>query len=257
MSVLIHETLETSTIDGTTFIVRPLNESPITGRTTFSFDDVLTFTPDAPLSPNTTYEVVFPDGGIKDAAGNGMVGYSFTFSTGASVGGNAPPLFNSVTASANPAAPGATVELDLATNLFTEAIDLDNSDSATAVAHSPLGDYLFVTLQGTNDVVVLDPLLADQVSGLGRLVTRWSTGLAPQGICGDPVTNRMFVTDFMDRTTTTLETATFFQTGDKTVAATAISAVANEALSAQDLLGKQIFYNSGDPRMSAVTPGRP
>ena len=141
--------------------------------------------------------------------------------------------------------------IDLTTNLFAEAIDLDNSDSATAVAYSPLGDYLLVTLQGTNDIVVLDPLLVGQVSGLGSLVARWSTGLAPQGICGDPATGRMFVKDFMDRSISALETADFFQTGNKTIARTAVSSVASESLSAQNLLGKQIFYNSGDPRMSA------
>ncbi len=107
ISLLIHETLETKTIvNGTTFIVRPLGGSPIAGRLTFAFDDVLTFTPDQPLLANTTYEVVLPAGGIKDAAGNGMVGYSFTFSTGGSVGGNAAPQITSLTSSQHPVPPG-------------------------------------------------------------------------------------------------------------------------------------------------------
>ena len=41
------------------------------------------------------------------------------------------------------------------------AIDIDNSDSASAVAFSPLGDYLLVTLQGNNEMVVLDALAVD------------------------------------------------------------------------------------------------
>lgn len=561
LSFLIHETLETATmVNGTSFIVRPLGGDPISGQLTFAFDDILTFTPDSDLADNTTYEVVFTDGGIEDAAGNGMVGYSFTFSTGGSVGGNSPPTINSLTASAYPVAPAANVtltasatdtetieyrfdfgdgsprtawaasnntvhaysdpghyrvnvqardthgalstlsttvtvttapggplptasspiacdstgrrvwavhpdndvvsavnadtlnkefetpvcddprsiaragngeiwvscydddnihvlnaggsqvatintgygsapaglaispdgntayvalqgrgslqryntntraqtgevalgptpravavsgdggrvlvtrfisprqqgevwdvdtssfnltrtitipkfgwdanrdttasgrgianylvavvispdgnnawvasaktnnergvffaqdldqdnsvrniisRLDLNTGTFVEAIDLDNSESASALAFSPLGDYLFVALQGNDEIVVLDALVFDQVNGLGSLVTRLGSGRAPQGLCADATTGRVFVKDFMDRTVTALETATLFQTGNKTVASSAISTLATDTLTAQVLNGKQIFYNGGDPRMSA------
>lgn len=110
ITLLIHETLETFTIvNGETFIVRPVGGAAIPGRLSFSFDDVLTFVPDAPLAANTTYEVVIPAGGIKDAAGNGIVGYSFTFSTGVVVGGNQAPEVDGFTATPYPAAPGANV----------------------------------------------------------------------------------------------------------------------------------------------------
>ena len=74
ITLLIHETLETFTlVNGETFIVRPVGGAAIPGRLSFSFDDVLTFVPDAPLAANTTYEVVIPAGGIKDAAyGSGV-----------------------------------------------------------------------------------------------------------------------------------------------------------------------------------------
>ena len=115
ISLLIHETLETKTIvNGTTFIVRPLGGSAIAGELTFSFNDILTFIPNAPLMPNTTYEVVLPAGGIKDAAGNGMVGYSFTFSTGGTVGGNNPPALTAFAASLYPVPPGQSVTLSAA-----------------------------------------------------------------------------------------------------------------------------------------------
>ena len=568
ISLLIHETLETKTlINGVTFIVRPLGGSSIAGQLTFSFDDVLTFTPSAPLAANTTYEVVLPAGGIKDAAGNGMVGYAFTFSTGASVGGNGAPNVTSFTASAYPAAPGQNlgftatasdpdgnplqyrfdfgdgsprtdwaasassshsyaenghyqatvqardslgalasrkltvtvlqapagpaptrstdvlcdastrevwvvnpdndtvavvdadsltkelevpacadprslarsasgelwvtchdddrlrildaggspvaeiatgygsapsgiafspdgatayvtlegsgrlhrysaasrqltgslalgptpralavsgdgsrilvtrlisprehaevwevnaatftlsrtlripkfgdeanrdttasgrgvanyltgitlspdgqrawvaankpnaergllfaedldqdntvrnvlVQLDLmpglpANQVVAAALDLDNSDSASAVAYSPLGDYLFATLQGNAEVIVLDALAIDQATGLGSLVTRLATGLAPQGLCPDAATNRVFVKNFMGRSVTALETDGLFRTGNKQVASTEVSTVAIEALPAHVLAGKRIFYHASDPRMSA------
>ena len=115
ISLLIHETLETTTIvSGISFIVRPLGGAAIDGSLTYAFDDILTFTPDAPLAANTTYEVLLPEGGIKDAAGNGMEEYRFTFATGASIGGNRSPVVDSFGASLHPAIPGAPVSLDVA-----------------------------------------------------------------------------------------------------------------------------------------------
>ncbi len=112
ISLLIHETLETKTlVNGTTFIVRPLGGSALAGRLVYSFDDVLTFTPDAPLAANTTFEVVVPAGGIKDAAGNGIVGHAFSFSTGASVAGNQPPQVTAFAAADYPVEPGNTTTL--------------------------------------------------------------------------------------------------------------------------------------------------
>ena len=562
ISLLIHETLETTTlINGSTFIVRPLGGSPVPGRLVFSFNDLLTFTPDQPLAPDTTYEAVLPAGGIKDAAGNGIVGYGFTFSTGSTVGGNQAPLVESFAVSAYPAAPGqsltfsaagsdpdggaveyrfdfgdgsprtawsgsssaahgypeaghyqalvqvrdpagaiatatrtvtvttapagpqptrsspilcddsgrrvwtvnpdndtltafdadtrakelevpvcrdprsvgrsslgeiwvtcfdddrirvldsggslvdeiqepygsapvglafspdgalayATLQgsgelvrydavtrqstgrlflgprpralavtgdgsrilvtrllsprdhaeiwevsepaftvsrtlrlpkfggernqdstaagrgvanylvglalspdgetayltankpnaekgllfgddldqdntvrnllawVDLATGTLAGAVDLDNSDSAAAVSLSPLGDYLFVALQGNAEVVVLDALRLGDTVGLGSLVTRLGAGQAPQGVCSDLTTQRTFVKNFTGRSVTALETQELFAAGNKNVAFTEVSAVASERLPGQVLRGKRIFYHASDPRMS-------
>jgi len=112
VSLLIHETLETPTIiNGDTFIVRPLGGGPLPGTLTFSFDDILTFTPDDPWAANTTYEVLLPEGGIKDAAGNGIEGFQFTFSTGASVSGNRAPQVTGVDATPQPLLPGAALQV--------------------------------------------------------------------------------------------------------------------------------------------------
>ena len=72
------------------------------------------------------------------------------------------------------------VRLDLTTGSFASAIDLDNSDSASTVAFSPLGDYLFVAPPGTNEVMVLDTYLTETTNGLGSLVTRLGAGDAPR-----------------------------------------------------------------------------
>lgn len=134
---------------------------------------------------------------------------------------------------------------------FRRAIDIDNSDSASAVAFSPLGDYLLLTLQGMNELLVLDALALDASSGLGSLVSRVATGAAPQGVCSDSQTDRSFVHNFMDRSVSVLDTAALFQSGSLQVPTSSVEMVASESLGASVLQGKRIFYFAGDPRMSA------
>ena len=135
ISLLIHETLRSETIlNGTNFLVRPIvNGTPgayLPGRLVFSFDDVLTFTPDADFQPNTTYEVSLPSGGIRDAANNGMVGYSFRFSTGSSIsGGNIAPTINSFTANPYPISPGGEATLTVS------AVDPDSTPQTGALLY--------------------------------------------------------------------------------------------------------------------------
>jgi len=111
ITLFISETLESFTIvNGVSVIVRPLGGAPVDAWTSFAHDRLLTITPRAYLAPNTTYEVVVVPGGIKDAVGNGIEGYTFRFSTGDTAsGGNAAPVIASFGASASPVAPGVNV----------------------------------------------------------------------------------------------------------------------------------------------------
>ncbi|MEO1273386.1 MAG: Ig-like domain-containing protein, partial [Myxococcota bacterium] len=73
--------LRSVTVD--TLIVRPLGGgAPLTG-TVGHVQTVVNFWPDAPLEPNTTYEVVLPVGGVTDLVGNALTEETRTiFSTG-------------------------------------------------------------------------------------------------------------------------------------------------------------------------------
>lgn len=115
ISLVIAETLESFTIvNGETVILRPVGGSPVDAWVSFSHDSILTITPHEYLQPDTTYEVVLVEGGIKDAAGNGMQAYTFSFSTGSSVGGgNAAPAIDSFGVSPSPTEPGQNVTLDV------------------------------------------------------------------------------------------------------------------------------------------------
>ncbi len=112
ISLVIAKALESYTIiNGVTITLRPVGGAPVDAWTSFSYDGVLTLTPKQFLAPNTTYELLIPAGGIKDASGNGIEAYSFTFSTGGAVaGGNAPPVLSAFNVDPAPAAPGQSVQ---------------------------------------------------------------------------------------------------------------------------------------------------
>ena len=140
--------------------------------------------------------------------------------------------------------------------------DFDNSDSPSAVTFSPLGDSVFVTLQGNNTVVAMDilglnPASTANVPGSTQTSPAvekavLETGFAPQGVLLDPVSQRLYSQDFMGRSVTVRDASLFLDnnlTSFPSISTT--SSVSNEPLSSEVLLGKQIFYNAADPRMSA------
>jgi YVTN family beta-propeller protein len=143
--------------------------------------------------------------------------------------------------------------IDLNTNseVYNLRLDIDNSDSPTAIAFSPLGDYAFITLQGNAQVAVIDVLDFMRQDSPGTIHSRWTTGLAPQAVLYDEANGHLFVNDFMDRTVTSMEVGDFLNAGSPNVQSTAIDVVERELFAEPVLRGKQIFYHASDPRMSA------
>ena len=143
--------------------------------------------------------------------------------------------------------------IDLATG--TEAVDLrldiDNSDSPTAVAFSPRGDWAFIAQQGINQVAVIDRLDFLRADSAKGAITRFATGLAPQGLLLDPATATLWSQDFLGRTLTARDLSGFLAAGELDPPAATVAAQVTERLAAEVLSGKRIFYNAGDRRMSA------
>jgi hypothetical protein len=75
------DNIELATVNGASFIVRPVGGQPLAGRYG-SRMGVVTFDPNEDLQPGTTYEVVLPKGGVADLVGNGMAAeWKSTFTT--------------------------------------------------------------------------------------------------------------------------------------------------------------------------------
>ena len=154
--------------------------------------------------------------------------------------------------------------VDLAANqeIRNSRRDFDNSDSPSALTFTPLGDTLLVALQGNNSIVGVDmlsltPVIAPELVGSTEtspavISLELGTGLAPQGVLLDAVSNRLFSHDFLGRSVTVRNAAPLLLENRTTLNEIATTAtVTNELLSSEVLTGKRIFYNAADPRMSA------
>lgn len=93
IGMTLSDNLTLESINQNTFIVRPIGGTALAGRYSYQFATI-NFSPNQPLQPNTTYEIVLPAGGIKDVVGNGIKEtYTSYFSTGKT--GDFPPAAGS------------------------------------------------------------------------------------------------------------------------------------------------------------------
>jgi hypothetical protein len=79
VGVTTTDSVDIDSIDATTFQVRPVGGSALPGKYSVQWA-IVNFSPDEPLLPNTTYEVVV--NGLKDLVGNSGGSFLSTFTTG-------------------------------------------------------------------------------------------------------------------------------------------------------------------------------
>ncbi|SEL80476.1 Por secretion system C-terminal sorting domain-containing protein [Aquimarina amphilecti] len=137
----------------------------------------------------------------------------------------------------------SSIDLTVDKENLNKRLDIDNHGQPSSALYTPTGNYLFVTMQGNNRIVVIDPK-----TGLELL--KKDVGKAPQGLTIDPINNRVFVKNFMDRSITVFDADNMIKNGSSTLEElTTIVTVDNELLSLTELKGKQIFYDAADIRM--------
>lgn len=105
IGITLTDNVDLRTVTSSTFVVRPLNGSALAGKYSAQ-SGIVNFSPDQPLLPGTTYEVVVPAGGMKDDAGNGV---PTTFSARFTTAGTAPGVDCTLVAERTPAVAGTTV----------------------------------------------------------------------------------------------------------------------------------------------------
>jgi YVTN family beta-propeller protein len=137
-------------------------------------------------------------------------------------------------------------QIDLTTHAEVPGsrLDLNDRDMANVVAFSPLGDYAFVSTQGSNQIEVIDAYSRQISTGIVDV------GRAPRGLLITPG-GRLFVQNFMSRSVSVYDVSGILNSTSNAAPQLAdISTVAAETLPANVLRGKRIFYNAADRRMS-------
>lgn len=137
------------------------------------------------------------------------------------------------------------IDLDAGEEVYASRIDFNDRDMAQGLCFSPNGEMIFVTMQGSNIIEVMDP----NTSRI--LLDIHNTGKAPQGVCISPDGNRLFVHNFMSRDIVVYDVSNIIHHQEyiETKLAT-VATVSEEKLTPEQLLGKQIFYDSSTAKMS-------
>jgi YVTN family beta-propeller protein len=125
-----------------------------------------------------------------------------------------------------------------------ERIDHDNASVASAAVYDRRGVYLFVSLETSREIVVLD---AHRRGELFRV----DAGRAPQGLALSTDGLTLYVENFMDRTLGVFDLRPLIERGEPALPAVAtLSTIGTERLTAQVLQGKRLFYDARDARLA-------
>jgi YVTN family beta-propeller protein len=123
-------------------------------------------------------------------------------------------------------------------------IDHDNASLASAAIFDAKGLYLFVALETSREVAVVD-------AHGKRELFRFEVGLAPQGLALSPNGLTLAVSNFMSRSVSLFDLTPLLQQGLWSVNGYAtLNAVGSEKIGANVLRGKQLFYDARDTRLA-------
>jgi YVTN family beta-propeller protein len=127
---------------------------------------------------------------------------------------------------------------------YASRVDHDNASVASTAVFDAVGTYLFVALETSREVAVVD-------AHGRRELFRFDVGRAPQGLALSADGLQLYVSNFMDRTVQAYDLTALLNQGQVTVPLIATTyAITTEALAANVLAGKQLFYDARDTRLA-------
>jgi YVTN family beta-propeller protein len=136
------------------------------------------------------------------------------------------------------------VNLGSMTEDYPARIDHDNASVASAAVFDKRGVYLFVALETSRQVAVLDAHRAVEL-------LRIAVGRAPQGLAVSADGRRLYVNNFMDRTVSSYDLQPLVEQGRLEIPWLGTAAgPSSEALSPDVFAGKRLFYDAKDPRLA-------
>ena len=127
---------------------------------------------------------------------------------------------------------------------YPSRVDHDDASVPANAVFSPEGSYLFVALEGSRQVAVIEPYGAEEIA-------RFQVERAPQGLTISPDGNRLFVHNFMERTVSVHDVSNIVQeSGFSATPVRSVNLVSTEKLTETVLKGKQFFYDALDQRLA-------
>lgn len=139
-----------------------------------------------------------------------------------------------------------TSRIDLVGNAedYAARIDHDNASVASTALFDSKGLYLFVALETSREVAVVDAY------GKHELF-RFDANLAPQGLALTPDGMTLVVNNFMSRTVELFDLRPLLQQGQLNVPrVAALATITTEKLAPAVFRGKQLFYDARDLRLA-------
>ena len=136
------------------------------------------------------------------------------------------------------------IDLGTEQEIFTSRVDHDNSGVSRGGAFGLYGNYLFVALESSREVSVVDAYSHAELFRIG-------TGRAPQSVVISDDGMTLYVHNFMDRSIGVYDLSHLMNEGVFSAPfITNMNAVANEQLASDVLNGKQLFYDAADTRLA-------
>lgn len=135
------------------------------------------------------------------------------------------------------------IDLASGTETYAKRIDHDNSGLATAVAYDRHGVYMFVALETSRQVSIVDAHRGSEIFRLG-------VGRAPQGVAVSADGKRLYVNNFLDRTVSVYDLEELLEEGIANLPLLATRTAHGEKLTAEVLQGKRLFYDALDTRLA-------
>jgi 6-phosphogluconolactonase (cycloisomerase 2 family) len=132
--------------------------------------------------------------------------------------------------------------------IVANRIDFDNSAPPEALTFSSSGVFAAIAFQGTNRIAIYNVNKRESLAGV-------DVGLAPRGILVDEANGRLFTLSLTEETVSVVDAKDLFLTGNGGLKVIKnVASIKSSERSSEVRLGKQIFYNAGDPRMTKQEP---
>ncbi len=141
----------------------------------------------------------------------------------------------------------SVVDLKTETEILEKRMDVDNRSNPVSVVFSPLGDNAYVLIMPSNWIGIYDTYINIQLGGIKDI------GNAPDGLALAP-DGKLFVNAFLSREVIAYDLSESLASHDQGAPPplARIRTIDQEPLSADVLLGKKVFFNAADSRMSGA-----